>query len=158
MVKRYAGYYTLLTDRPKMIQAPDWVSKLKLDPTKYRDATLPPEASRKRLEKFRLFSLPTRQYLRRRAWRYFRNLGKLHPERYVPAISEALMLYEDADVDSGLAFIDNWGLVHALFHHSPVLQSHPRGWRVAEDRSLSELEPDPIYEHLWRSAPRRSST
>ncbi len=64
------------------------------------------------------------------------------------------MLYEDADVDSGVAFIDNWGLVHALFHHSPVLESHPRGWRVAEDRSLSELEPAPIYEELWRSAPR----
>ena len=50
--------------------------------------------------------------------------------------------------------IDNWGLVHALFHHSPVLVARPRGWRLAEDRSLSELEPAPIYEELWRSAPR----
>jgi hypothetical protein len=140
--------------RLKTVQAPDWVGRLKLDPMKHGALALPPEASRKKLETFRLFSLATRQYLRRRAWRYFRKLGKLQPERYVPAISEALVLYEDADVDSGLAFIDNWGLVHALFHYSPVLQSHPRGWRVAEDRSLSELEPNPIYEHLWRSAPR----
>jgi hypothetical protein len=142
------------TWKRNLFQAPDWVGKLKLDLTKYRDAALPPESSRKKLEKFRLFSIATRQYLRRRAWRYFRKLGKLHPERYVPAVSEALMLYEDADVDSGLALIDNWGLVHALFHRSPVLESHPRGWRVAEDRSLSELEPAPIYEELWRSAPR----
>ena len=74
--------------------------------------------------------------------------------RYVAAISEALVLYEDADVDSGLALIDNWGLIHALFHHSPVLTSRPRGWFLAEDRSLSELGPAPVYEELWRSASR----
>ena len=42
----------------------------------YRDATVPPESERKKLERFRLFSAPTRHYLRRRAWRYFRRLGK----------------------------------------------------------------------------------
>jgi len=33
-----------------------------------------------------LFSVPTRHYLRRRAWRYFRKLGKKEPDRYVPAV------------------------------------------------------------------------
>ncbi len=152
----------------KAVEAPDWVKTLKLDPKQFRNATVPPESVLKKLEKFRLFSLRTRYYLRRRAWRYFRKLGKgltplpLPPhegegdrsDRYIAAISEALVLYEDADVDSGVAFIDNWGLMHALFHHSPVLETRPRGWRLAEDRSLSELEPAPIFEELWRSSPR----
>jgi hypothetical protein len=44
--------------------------------------------------------------------------------------------------------------VHALFHHSPVLEVRPRGWRPAEGRSLAELEPAPIYSHLWQTEPR----
>src|SRR5262249_21275320 len=50
--------------------------------------------------------------------------------------------------------LDNWGLVHALFHRSPVLVARRPGWVVAEDRSLSEAEPAPIYAELWRSAPK----
>jgi hypothetical protein len=152
-VEYYVGY-DLITFQPNKIQAPDWIGKLALDVRKYCDADSPPESARKKLESFRLFSVATRQYLRRRVWRYFRRLGKAHPERYVSAISEALALYQDADAADGLALIDNWGLVHTLFHHSPVLEAHPRGWRPVEGRSLSELEPSPIYEDLWRSAPR----
>lgn len=132
----------------------DWVFALRLDVRPYADMADPPEEVRKQLERFRLFSVPTRQYLRRRAWRYFRRLGKTHPERYVAAISEALVLYEDADLDTGLALIDNWGLIHALFHQSPVLVARPRGWMLAEGRSLAELEPAPIFEALWRQAPK----
>ncbi len=132
----------------------DWAARLRLSFSEPPREGEPTEAERRQLEKYRLFSLPTRQYLRRRAWRYFRHLGKTNPERYVAAISEAMVLYENADVDTGLALIDNWGLVHALFHHSPVLVSRPNGWDVAEDGSLSELEPAPIFEDLWRSAPR----
>jgi hypothetical protein len=135
-------------------EGPDWALALQLNPGKYRNASDPPESERKKLERFRLFSVPTRRYLGRRAWRYFRRLGKAHPDRYVAAISEALRLYEDSDVDSGLALIDNWGQIHALFHHSRVLVSRPRGWTVAEGRSLSELEPAPIYADLWRSSPK----
>jgi hypothetical protein len=152
-IEYYVGYDPL-TFRPKTTQAPDWIGKLKIDVGKYINADSPPDSARPKLERFRLFSVATRQYLRRRAWRYFRRLGKVHAERYVPAIAEALALYEDADVASGLALIDNWGLVHALFHHSPVLEARPRGWIPAEGRSLAELEPAPIYEDLWRSSPR----
>lgn len=140
--------------RARVVQAPDWVGPLRLDPTQYSGVSVPSKAELKKLEPFRLFSVPTRQYLRRRAWRYFRRLGKTQPERYVAAISGPLALYQDADVASGLALIDNWGLIHALFHHSPVLVSEPRGWKLAKDRSLSELEPAPIYPELWRSQPR----
>ncbi len=100
-------------------RAPDWVKKLGLDASQYRDVVGPSEPERKRLERFRLYSPATRQYMRRRAWRYFRRLGKAHPERYVAAISEAMALYDDADVGSGLALIDNWGLVHAAVPRQP---------------------------------------
>ena len=50
----------------------------------------------------------TRNYLRRRAWRYFRNLAATAPERYVPAARIALRLYEDDDVADGLELLDNW--------------------------------------------------
>src|SRR5262249_33886256 len=112
----------------KRFSAPDWILRLKLDPKKYRDTADPPEPIRRQLERFRLFSVRTRQYLRRRAWRYFRLLGKTRPDRYIAAICEALALYEDADVNSGLALLDNWGLVHALFHRSPVLVARRPGW------------------------------
>lgn len=100
-----------------------------------------------------LFSVPTRQYLRRRAWRYFRKLGRKHPDRYVPAVCTALKLYTDADIPDGLGLLDNWGLVHALFHHSPVLESRPVGWFVAENGFLPQLQPDPMYRALWLKNP-----
>jgi hypothetical protein len=146
----YVVGWDLLTVQPKKVQAPDWVGKLKLPAEAFRNAALPPEKLRGKLERFRLFSLATRRYLQRRAWRYFRRLGKTHPERYVTAITEALVLYQDEDVKSGLALLDNWGLVHALFHHSPVLEAGRRGWVPAPGRSLSELKPAPAFAPLWR--------
>jgi hypothetical protein len=113
-----------------------------------------PEPLRRKLERFRLFSIHTRNYLRRRAWRYFRKLGKQHPERYAPAVTAALKLYEDVDVADGLALLDNWGLIHILFHHSPVLVARTNGWRPAQGHTLAELTPAPIYEALWQKAPR----
>lgn len=96
-----------------------------------------------------LFSVPTRHYLRRRSWRYFRRLGKKHPDRYLPAICTALKLYTDADVPDGLGLLDNWGLVHVLFHHSATLEANPTGWRVAEGKALPQLQPEPMYLKLW---------
>lgn len=106
------------------------------------------------LEKRRLFSVHTRNYLRRRTWRYYRKLGKEHPQQYVKALPAALKLYEDTDVKDGLALLDNWGLMHALFHHSPALIAKPHGWTLAEGRTLAELRPAPIYEPLWTASPQ----
>ena len=119
-----------------------------------RSKTPIPPRERKRLLRLRLFSVATRQYLRRRAWRYFRRLGKSHPDRYVPAVAHAIALYTDDDVSDGLELIDNWGLIHALFHRSPVLKANPAGWLPVEGRSLAELSPAPIYERLWEQTPR----
>jgi len=100
-----------------------------------------------------LFSVPTRQYLRRRAWRYFRKLGKRHPERYLAGVCTALKLYTDADVPDGLGLLDNWGLVHILFHHSAALESTPTGWQVSETGSLPQLQPEPMYRAFWLKSP-----
>jgi hypothetical protein len=106
-----------------------------------------------KLKRFRLFSVATRNYLRRRAWRYFRKLGKAHPDRYVAAVSRALALYRDEDVVDGLSLIDNWGLVHILFHHCPAIEARPGGWSIKGGRSLAELAPSPIFEPLWKESP-----
>jgi hypothetical protein len=115
-------------------------------------SALPPRL-RTSLERLRLFSIHTRNYLRRRTWRYFRRLGKQQPERYVSALTEALKLYTDEDTADGLALLDNWGLIHVLFHRCPALVAQTTGWTLAPDRSLAELAPAPIYENLWLAAP-----
>jgi hypothetical protein len=109
-----------------------------------------PDDARERLAKKRLFSGHTRHYLRRRSWRYFRNLAKTAPERYLAAVAIALKLYEDADVEDGLALLDNWGLIHILFHDSPVLWPRSHGWTLRPGRALSELAPAPAFPDQWR--------
>jgi hypothetical protein len=101
-------------------------------------------------DKLRLFSPHTRHYLRRRTWRYFRNIGKADPQRYIAGITEALQQYTDNDVIDGIALLDNWGLVHALFHHSPALVAKSNGWILAEGRSLADLAPAPAFESHWQ--------
>src|SRR5262249_8417031 len=41
-----------------------------------------------------------------------------------------------------------------LFHGSPAVMARPHGWAPAEGHSLGELKPAPIYEDLWKQAPR----
>jgi hypothetical protein len=52
-----------------------------------------------------------------------------------------------------LALIDNWGLVHILFHYSPAIESKPGGWSL-KGETLGELYPAPIYERLWDESPQ----
>lgn len=100
-----------------------------------------------------LFSLPTRRYLRRRAWRYFRLLGKRDPARYVKAAAGFLTRYTDADTDSDIHLLDNWGLTHALFHDSPALVRPAKGWDFTPGRSLADLTPAPYLEAAWVTDP-----
>jgi hypothetical protein len=109
---------------------------------------------RKRMEKkFLLFSLPTRRYLRRRAWRYFRTLGKTDPARYIRAAVDFLTRYTDADVDSDIHLLDNWGLMHALFRYSPALKCPAGGWQFAPGKTLADLAPAPRFETAWAEQP-----
>ncbi|MEZ4300021.1 MAG: hypothetical protein R3B70_34045 [Polyangiaceae bacterium] len=98
------------------------------------------------------FSLRTRRYLQRRAFRYFRKLGSKDLARYGRAIRLALTLYRDEHLDSPQKLLDSWGLLHALYGHSHVLSRAPRGIVLARGRALSELQPAPIHPGAWRDA------
>jgi hypothetical protein len=106
-----------------------------------------------KLAEKRLFSPKTRNYLRRRAWRFFRLLGRRSPDKYVPAVCVALKLYTDEDTADGLGLLANWGLVHTLFHFSPALVSKPRGWVLAPGKSLRDLTAEPYRNDLWKGQP-----
>lgn len=108
---------------------------------------------RRLFEKQKLFSHRTRKYLRRRAWRYFRKLGKAQAPNYVPALAGALRRYEDADVADELALLNNWGLMHALFHHSEALAFPAKGCQFAEGKSFADLRPAPYFPELWNNQP-----
>ena len=95
------------------------------------------------------FSVHTRRYLQRRAWRYFRRLGFKDPKRYLAGILGAIPRYEDARITSGVRFLDHWGLIHALFHHSDVIWPRAHGWFVRGGRALKELKPAPAFPKAW---------
>ena len=95
------------------------------------------------------FTVHTRHYLRRRTWRYFRRLGFRDPKRYLAAVMEALLLYRDADVDSGVHLLDNWGLTHVLFHNSPILTARTNGWILKDGAAMRDLKPAPAYATQW---------
>lgn len=95
------------------------------------------------------FSVRTRHYLRRRAWRYFRRLGFKDPKRYLAGALEAATRYRDADVDSGVHLLDNWGLTHILFHHSPILRRQNNGWFLKDTASMRDLKPAPACPAAW---------
>ena len=148
-------YVSRKTGRAVDEPTPDWALRLKLDwagELDRADVRDLPEVL-ERFASFRLFSLATRHYLRRRAWRYFRRLGREHPGRYVAAASEALALYRDEDAADVSALLDNWGLVHILFHHAPALRALPSGWTARPGRLTGGLAPAPIFEDLWAQSP-----
>jgi hypothetical protein len=97
------------------------------------------------------FTAATRHYLRRRAWRYFRRLGHRDPKRYHAAVLEALLLYREADIDSGVHLLDNWGLTHILFHNSPILEARRPGWVLKGDAVFRDLKPAPAFATTWEA-------
>jgi hypothetical protein len=122
---------------------------------RFRDpdsATLWAAPTKEFQQRLRLYSIATRNYLRRRAWRYFRRIGKLDPDRYLAAIASAIIHYTDDDVADGLALLDNWGLMHVLFHHSDQIVAQPRGWMLSERGSLGSLQAAPAFEQAWKKS------
>ena len=97
----------------------------------------------------RLFSHRTRQYLRRRAWRYFRWMAYGRPEAYAAAILPALRRYRDADLEKGENILDSWALLQICFYGGDVIEFHSRHHRVREGRSLAELRAAPRFPEAW---------
>jgi hypothetical protein len=96
-----------------------------------------------------IFSLPTRRYLRRRAWRYFRRLGYADPRRYAGAIRQTLTVYTDAHLARPEALLDAWGLGHALYFGSPVLRRDGADLRLKAGTALAQLLPAPFRPDVW---------
>lgn len=97
----------------------------------------------------RVFSHRTRQYLRRRAWRYFRWMAHGRPDAYATAILPALRRYRDADLEKGENILDSWALLQICFHGGDVIEFHSRHHRLREGRSLEELRAAPRFPSTW---------
>jgi hypothetical protein len=130
----------------------DWNTRESFDEyVKLRSTNQPLRQPRARRIKRGRFSIYTRQYMQRRALRYFRKIGFRDLPRYGKAARTALLLYEDRHLARSEQMLDAWGLMHFLYHASPVIVRDPRGVRVAEGRILSEVEPAPLHPSAWRN-------
>jgi len=98
----------------------------------------------------RLFRYRTRYYLRRRAWRYFRQLGYRDPGTYQAALARALAAYQDADLERGENILDSWGLMHACFAGHDALKFGATYIQLKDGRSLGELTPAPRFPDVWK--------
>jgi hypothetical protein len=125
-----------------------WV--LERDPTVLSRAPKP-KTPRGRVPPIERFTARTRRYLCRRAFRYFRKLGRRDAPRYGAAVRAALLLYKDEHLRKPEQLLDAWGLVHVLYHGSPVLVRSPHGVRLAEGARLADLAPAPIHPDVWKS-------
>lgn len=59
-------------------------------------------------------------------------------------------MYRDEDFAKGENILDNWGLLHAAFWHSPVLRFGRTSVTVADGHSLGALVAAPRFEPLWQ--------
>ncbi len=131
---------------------PEWVLKLGLvDQVGARGELPAPGLRRQELERFQLFSVATRHYLRRRVWRYFRKLAETDPERYTRSVRQALILYRDEDFENGVSLLDRWCLMHVAFGLHPLLEARSNGWVFRESLNESQLEPYPAFESHWET-------
>lgn len=105
--------------------------------------------SGRRIRGGRLFSHRTRQYLRRRAWRYFRWLGYRTPAAFPAAVIPALRRYRDADLEKGEHILDSWSLLQICFHGSGAFEFHWRHHRLREGCSLADLRAAPRFAEAW---------
>lgn len=150
-VNNWSGRFYAYATKQDLVVVTPGNTRMPRPPEKDWKKNLPIDDSlRQRLEKRHvLFSLPTRRYLRRRAWRYYRLLARRDPAQYVRAAVGFLVRYTDADTDSDIHLLDNWGLMHALFRDSQALVRPATGWEFADGRSITDLAPAPYREAGW---------
>jgi hypothetical protein len=102
--------------------------------------------------KNRLFRHRTRNFLRRRVWRYFRWLSYKNPSEYLAAISRALCVYTDTEFKLGENIIDNWSLMHACYFHSDALKFTAAHTNLAPGQSLATLSAAPYRAEIWQTS------
>lgn len=99
----------------------------------------------------RMFSHRTRNHLRRRVWRYFRQLSFVEPQIYVSEISSALSRYLDDDLAVGENILDNWSLMHACYFHHPGITFTQNHANLTDGAALDALTPAPYQADAWKS-------
>ena len=134
------------------IPLPEWAVRIGLASKLQPGVSLPhPGEFSERLARFRLFSVATRQYLRRRLWRYFEQLGENDGKRYVEAASQALIRYRDEDLYLARV-LDRWILVHILFGSHPAMSSRSNGWIKSIEAIHPHFDPRPAFPEHWVDA------
>lgn len=116
-------------------------------PSEHAERFASPSMKRRRTP--RLFSYRTRRYLQRRAWRFFRKMGRKNPEEYLQSVAKVLMAYRDEDLKSGENLLDSWSLMNLAFRGSSILEFSHSHINLADERSLSELTAAPYLEETW---------
>jgi hypothetical protein len=96
------------------------------------------------------FSLFTRAYLARRAYRYFRDIGGVDSKRYARRMLQALPLYDDAHIPEPPRLLDCWSLCHILYGTSKHLASSSRRVNLRDGHALADLQPAPAFAKAWR--------
>ena len=143
------------------VGVPEWVIRAGLVERMAGKGVSPDPADHgDRLARFRLFSVATRHYLRRRLWRYFEHLGETDGARYLRAMTQALVLYREEDADEPLRLFDRFCLVHVLFGNHPELRARSNGWELISGQpgSDQELGPQPAFLLHWEAAPEALMT
>jgi hypothetical protein len=97
------------------------------------------------------FSVRTRLYLQRRAFRYLKRLALRSSERFLSAALLMLSLYDDQHFPEPDSILDTRSLCLLLYGGSPELRVRPRVIDVVAPATLRELRPAPIYQMVWRS-------
>ncbi|MEM7675307.1 MAG: hypothetical protein AAF449_04800 [Myxococcota bacterium] len=96
------------------------------------------------------FSMATRLYLQRRAYRYFRRIGYRSPERYVENMLAALKLYADSDTERPQHKLHRWSLFHVLYWQASIPRENRYGIALRRDVDVQSLGPAPRFADEWR--------
>lgn len=96
-----------------------------------------------------VFTLATRRYLQRRAWRTLRGLGASDPPAYRAAAIRVLAAQRDDLLADGGQLLGAWTLLHVLYHHSPALVQERAGWDVAPGHVLADASFAPAFPAAW---------
>lgn len=97
------------------------------------------------------FSIRTRTYLQRRAFRYFRRLSRVSPTRFIKGVCLALRTYPEDLLERPDAILDTMSLTRLLYGESDQLSYQGRCLGI--DGKLNALEPAPTFATAWKTEP-----
>jgi hypothetical protein len=110
----------------------------------------------------KVYTSPTRVYLRRRAWRTLRRMGEIGDADYAKMAVGVLLPFTDADADDPRAVYDKWApywaFNHVLYENSPRYVAGPnaKSWRIKRPYRIGD-PPPPVREEafpkLWEARP-----